>query len=125
MPLSPTIPERWRQRPMPGPPVLCCSRPCRERTQPQRAPRTPRALPAFHPPAPRHTPPGLHCLAEYRLLTPNSCAELDETRRPSYDPPFYLRVKEASSSRRDHKLFWCSRLRLLLGRHPSVELARV
>lgn len=82
------FPGRWRQRHIPGHQARCCSR-RGERIQLQRAQQRIRLHQRSHSLlAPLHMRLGLLYPAEYRLPTPNSCAELDETRRPSSDPPF-------------------------------------
>lgn len=79
---------RWQQLHIRGRQVQCCSQ-RGERIQLLRAPQRIRQhLRSRSLLAPPHTRLGLLYPAEYRLPTPNSCAELDETRRPSSDPPF-------------------------------------
>lgn len=83
-----SFPGRWQQRHTRGHQAQCCSR-RGERILLQRArQRIRRRRRSRSLLAPPHTRLGLLYPAEYRLPTPNSCAELDETRRPSSDPPF-------------------------------------
>lgn len=73
-----------------------------ERTQRLRAPQlTPPLRSSRSHQAQRLTRHGPLYPAEYRLPTPNSCAELDETRRPSSDPPFTTTPQRGSRETRN------------------------